>query len=62
MELKLGTRITFEGIKLKAWIDYAGGCANCWFVDKQCEKLRDITGECEGDVRSDGVTICFSKI
>lgn len=58
-EYKVGEVFQFGKKKLKC---VEGMCDKCVFLGKRCSVVSKYTGECMGDVRTDGCSVCFIEV
>lgn len=62
MERRIGEIFEIEGRNLKVEKAQPGSCTGCYFLDKNCIKYRDTTGECVDEFRDDDTDIIFKDI
>lgn len=59
MERKIGETFEFEGHKLKV-VDKDGyGCDGCFFLNRECSLIRDVSGFCSDEYRTDKQHVIF---
>lgn len=59
MERKIGETFEFEGHKLKV-VDKDGyGCDGCFFLNRECSLIRDVSGFCSDEYRADKQRVIF---
>ena len=58
-ERKIGETFEFEGHKLKV-VDKDGyGCDGCFFLNRECSLIRDVSGFCSDEYRTDKKRVIF---
>ena len=59
MERKIGETFEFEGHKLKVVDKDSYGCDGCFFLSRECSLIRDVSGFCSKEYRTDKKRVIF---
>lgn len=58
-ERKIGETFEFEGHKLKVVDKDSYGCDGCFFLNRECSLIKDVTGFCSDEYRTDEKRVIF---
>ena len=58
-ERKIGETFEFEGHKLKVVDKDSYGCDGCFFLNRECSLIKDVTGFCSDEYRTDKKRVIF---